>query len=82
MEGKEVEVSVFLLHEPALRGLLQREKLSPSSQRSVLKLSPSSQRRVLELNCAFLDQARVVLEQHWLDCALEPSAGAQPTLRG
>lgn len=70
MEGKEVEVSVFLLREPALQGLLYREK------------SPYSQRSVLELNCAFLDQARVMLEQHPLDSALEPWAEAQPTLGG
>lgn len=38
-------------------------------------VSPYSQRSVLELNCAFLDQARVVLEQHQLDCTLEPGAG-------
>lgn len=42
------------------------------------KLSLHTVRSVLELNCAFLDQARVVLEQQQADSALEPSVGLGP----
>lgn len=36
----------------------------------------------MELNCAFLDQARVLLVEYLLNSALESKAGGQPALGG